>query len=174
MILDDKLNAKDKQRNDFRPMTSSKKASKHQSAPPTPTPLIHSLENDSSKSHIEEHNCNHQRPASMPVTYSPVTQISQEVPRRLTTKSVPSLVLIRDIVITPAPSTPTLKKLQFSSTILEHETWTREDYDRRGDQTTCNSLTPSLAQKIKQELNQFKMVEMQVHEESKKNTHFFA
>ncbi|PKY37963.1 hypothetical protein RhiirA4_305568, partial [Rhizophagus irregularis] len=59
------------------------------------------------------------------------------------------------------------KKLQFSSKILVHETWTREDYDRRGDQSTCNKLTPILAQKIKDELNEYKTVEMQVHEDSK-------
>ncbi|RIB04840.1 hypothetical protein C2G38_1914785, partial [Gigaspora rosea] len=59
------------------------------------------------------------------------------------------------------------KKLQFSSNILVHQTWTRDDYDRRGDQSTCNKLTPLLAQRIKQELNEFKLIEMQVHEDSK-------
>ncbi|CAB4390649.1 unnamed protein product [Rhizophagus irregularis] len=91
------------------------------------------------------------------------------------TRSVPSLVLLRDTDIPPAPSTPSsIKKLQFSSKILVHETWTREDYDRRGDQSTCNKLTPILAQKIKDELNEYKTVEMQVHEDSKNNTHYFA
>ncbi|RIA81634.1 hypothetical protein C1645_677531, partial [Glomus cerebriforme] len=79
----------------------------------------------------------------------------------------PSLVLLRDTDVPTAPSTPSLKKLQFSSTILVHETWTREDYDRRGDQSTCNKLTPILAQRIKQELNDYKTAEMQVHEDSK-------
>ncbi|CAG8444735.1 11736_t:CDS:2, partial [Acaulospora morrowiae] len=81
--------------------------------------------------------------------------------------------LVRDVDV-PAPPTPTLKKLQFSSTILMHDTWTRDDYDRRGDHSTCNKLTPLLAQRIKQELNEYKMEEMEVHEDSKKNTHFFA
>ncbi|RIA94984.1 hypothetical protein C1645_758525 [Glomus cerebriforme] len=89
-------------------------------------------------------------------------------------RSVPSLVLLRDTDVPTAPSTPSLKKLQFSSTILVHETWTREDYDRRGDQSTCNKLTPILAQRIKQELNDYKTAEMQVHEDSKNNTHFFV
>ncbi|KAF0520773.1 dihydroflavonal-4-reductase protein [Gigaspora margarita] len=87
-------------------------------------------------------------------------------------RSVPLLVTGGDNDLPPTPST--LKKLQFSSNILVHETWTRDDYDRRGDQSTCNKLTPLLAQRIKQELNEFKLVEMQVHEDSKKNTHFFA
>ncbi|GES75495.1 dihydroflavonal-4-reductase protein [Rhizophagus clarus] len=91
------------------------------------------------------------------------------------TRSVPSLVLLRDTDIPPAPSTPSsIKKLQFSSKLLIHETWTREDYDRRGDQSTCNKLTPLLAQKIKEELNEYKTSEMQVHEDSKNNTHYFA
>ncbi|CAG8668507.1 16781_t:CDS:2 [Racocetra fulgida] len=90
-------------------------------------------------------------------------------------RSVPLLATTRDTDLPLTPSTPSsLKKLQFSSDILIHETWTRDDYDRRGDQTTCNKLTPLLAQKIKQELNEFKLIEMQVHEDSKKNTHFFA
>ncbi|CAG8759361.1 15215_t:CDS:2 [Cetraspora pellucida] len=90
-------------------------------------------------------------------------------------RSVPSFTTTRDTELPLTPSTPSsLKKLQFSSNILIHETWTRDDYDRRGDQTTCNKLTPLLAQKIKQELNEFKLIEMQVHEDSKKNTHFFA
>ncbi|CAG8553208.1 9077_t:CDS:2, partial [Dentiscutata heterogama] len=87
-------------------------------------------------------------------------------------RSVPSLVTGRDNDLPTTPST--LKKLQFSSNILVHETWTPDDYDRRSDQSTCNKLTPLLAQKIKQELNEFKLIEMQVHEDSKKNTHFFA
>lgn len=83
--------------------------------------------------------------------------------------------MFRDTDVPPASSTPSsMKRLQFSSTILIHETWTRDDYDRRGDQTTCNKLTPILAQRIKQELNDYKMDEMQVHEDSKNNTHFFA
>ncbi|CAH1759512.1 8610_t:CDS:2 [Entrophospora sp. SA101] len=75
------------------------------------------------------------------------------------------------------PNTPlssSFKKLSFSSKILFHDTWTPEDYDRRGDQSTCNQLTPILAQQIKDELNEFKMGEMQVHEDSRQNTHFFA
>ncbi|CAG8488500.1 5704_t:CDS:2 [Paraglomus occultum] len=89
-------------------------------------------------------------------------------------RSVPSFGAVRDTEVNRSSGTPTLKKLQFSSTIFVHETWTREDYDRRGDQTTCNKLTPELAQKIKRELNEYKMAEMEVHEDSRQNTHFFA
>ncbi|KAL8805968.1 MAG: hypothetical protein Q9182_001625 [Xanthomendoza sp. 2 TL-2023] len=53
-----------------------------------------------------------------------------------------------------------------------HDTWTSGEYDRRGEIATCNRLTPMLAQQIKEELNTFKM-EMEIHHESKKHTHFF-
>ncbi|CAG8547361.1 3596_t:CDS:2 [Paraglomus brasilianum] len=103
------------------------------------------------------------------IPYSPYSNRFSQASR-----SVPSLGAVRDTEICRSSETPTLKKLKFSSTIFVHETWTRDDYDRRGDQTTCNKLTPALAQKIKQELNEYKMAEMEVHEDSRQNTHFFA
>lgn len=50
------------------------------------------------------------------------------------------------------------KSLIFSPRIQLHDTWTSGEYDRRGDVATCNRLTPLLAQQIKEELNNFKMV----------------
>lgn len=79
------------------------------------------------------------------------------------------------------------KSLVFSPRIQFHETWPSGEYDRRGEIATCNRLTPLLAQQIKEELNNFKMVrcvdllypsaltsfqEMEVHETSKVYTHF--
>ncbi|CAI2187421.1 6656_t:CDS:2, partial [Funneliformis geosporum] len=128
-----------------------------------------------------------QRPSSLPATAkNQEPSFTSPTPRRLSvpvplsilnsnaSRSDPSLVVVRDIDVPPAPSTPSAKKLQFSSSILVHETWTRDDYDRRGDQSTCNKLTSILAQRIKQELNEYKISEMQVHEDSKHNTHFFS
>ena len=46
----------------------------------------------------------------------------------------------------------------FSPRIVFFETWPSQEYDRRGDIATCNRLTPMLAQQIKEELNNFKMV----------------
>lgn len=88
------------------------------------------------------------------------------------------------------PGTPKSlgRNISFSPRIQFHDTWTATDYDRRGEIATCNRLTPSLAQAIKEELNSFKMVsqtchileliltlgqEMEVHESSKVYTHFF-
>ncbi|MCJ1393644.1 bud neck involved protein [Xylographa bjoerkii] len=73
------------------------------------------------------------------------------------------------------PGTPrslASRNISFSPRIQFHDTWPSGEYDRRGEIATCNRLTPMLAQQIKEELNSFKM-EMEVHEESKLNTHFF-
>ena len=92
---------------------------------------------------------------------------------------------------TSMPGTPgrTNRNISFSPRIQFHDTWPSGEYDRRGEIATCNRLTPMLAQQIKEELNTFKMVchleyffyqpltnalkEMEVHIESKVNTHFF-
>ena len=92
---------------------------------------------------------------------------------------------------TSVPGRPGLpRNISFSPRIQFHDTWPSGEYDRRGEIATCNRLTPILAQQIKEELNTFKMVcsfnsffelsmfdffkqEMEVHIESKVNTHFF-
>jgi hypothetical protein len=60
------------------------------------------------------------------------------------------------------PGTPnTIKRnATFSPRIQFHDTWPSGEYDRRGDIATCNRLTPMLAQQIKEELNNFKMVSL--------------
>ncbi|KAK7224962.1 hypothetical protein V2G26_012965 [Clonostachys chloroleuca] len=59
----------------------------------------------------------------------------------------------------------------FSPRLVFYDTWTPEEYDRRGEIATCNLLTPKLAQQIKDEINTFKL-EMDVHETSKMYTQF--
>ena len=58
------------------------------------------------------------------------------------------------------PITPhsTMRNIVFSPRIQFYETWPSSEYDRRADIATCNRLTPLLAQQIKEELNNFKMV----------------
>lgn len=59
-----------------------------------------------------------------------------------------------------APGTPQGHKRNatFSPRIMFYDTWPPGEYDRRGDISTCNRLTPMLAQQIKEELNTLKMV----------------
>lgn len=60
-----------------------------------------------------------------------------------------------------APITPQAaggRNIVFSPRIQFHETWPSGEYDRRGEIATCNRLTPLLAQQIREEINNFKMV----------------
>ncbi|KAI8384414.1 uncharacterized protein BYT42DRAFT_260085 [Radiomyces spectabilis] len=66
------------------------------------------------------------------------------------------------------------RKLQFCPTIRVHETFSPSEYDRRCDSNaTCQKLTPVLAMKIKQELNEYKLSDMEIHIDSRQYTHFF-
>lgn len=66
------------------------------------------------------------------------------------------------------------RRATFAQNLSVHSTWPPAIYDRRGGLATCNRLTPSLAQRIKEELNAFKMDEMEVHHSSRIHTHFFV
>jgi len=66
------------------------------------------------------------------------------------------------------------KRLHFAEAHIFHSTWPAHVYDRRGELATCNRLTPTLAQSIKEELNSFKMEEMIVAPTSRIYTHFFV
>ncbi|PWN22126.1 hypothetical protein BCV69DRAFT_133534 [Microstroma glucosiphilum] len=77
----------------------------------------------------------------------------------------------------PAPShRPSMqkKRICFTEEHIYHSTWPAHVYDRRGELATCNRLTPLLAQRIKEELNSFKMEEMEVAPSSRIYTHFFV
>ncbi|CAO3595829.1 unnamed protein product [Absidia cylindrospora] len=101
-------------------------------------------------------------------------------PRLKPAASSSSSSLIMDQV-TPLPTTSSSsgsssskRRLQFCPTVQVHETFTAADYDRRCDtNATCQKLTPSLALKIKQEINEYKLTEMDVHLESRQYTQFF-
>ncbi|GAA5974933.1 hypothetical protein JCM11641_006768 [Rhodosporidiobolus odoratus] len=66
------------------------------------------------------------------------------------------------------------RRINFAANLSVHTTWPAAIYDRRAEPATCNRLTPALAQSIKEELNSFKMEEMNVHPMSRKLTHFFV
>ncbi|KAI8339939.1 hypothetical protein BC941DRAFT_418975 [Chlamydoabsidia padenii] len=69
---------------------------------------------------------------------------------------------------------PIKRRLQFCPTVQVHETFAGADYDRRCDtNATCQKLTPALALKIKQEINEYKLTEMDVHIDSRQYTQFF-
>jgi len=74
-----------------------------------------------------------------------------------------------------ASATPTLKKrtLVFAEVTCIVDTWSREDYNRSAIDYVARALTPAIALLIKKELNEVKS-EMDVHEESRKHTQFYA
>lgn len=73
-----------------------------------------------------------------------------------------------------APSSTGGKRIVFAPRAQMHSTWPAHVYDRRGELTTANRLTPVLAQQIKEELNAFKMEEMPVAPSSRMFTQFFV
>lgn len=66
------------------------------------------------------------------------------------------------------------KRISFAQNLSVHTTWPASVYDRKPELGTCNKLTPTLAQRIKEELNAFKMEEMEVHPNSRHWTQFFV
>ncbi|KAJ7719238.1 hypothetical protein DFH07DRAFT_1009707 [Mycena maculata] len=72
-----------------------------------------------------------------------------------------------------AATTPA-KKLAFASNLSVYDTFSASMYDRRSEPATWSRLTPALAQRIKEELNSYKMEEMEVHAASRIHTQFFV
>jgi hypothetical protein len=65
-------------------------------------------------------------------------------------------------------TSPTLsKKLMFANNLSVYDTFSATVYDRRSEPATWSRLTPALAQRIKEELNSYKMEEMEVHAASR-------
>lgn len=65
------------------------------------------------------------------------------------------------------------KRLVFANSLSVYDTFSATVYDRRSEPATWSRLTPALAQRIKEELNSYKMEEMEVHVCSRMHTQFF-
>lgn len=67
-----------------------------------------------------------------------------------------------------------VRGVRFNQSVDIHETYAKLDYDRTSDMdAVCTRLTAGIATQIKHELNNYKLHEMQVHDASRKHTHFF-
>jgi hypothetical protein len=64
-------------------------------------------------------------------------------------------------------ATAPVKRLAFASNLSVYDTFPSSVYDRRSEPATWSRLTPALAQRIKEELNSYKMEEMEVHASSR-------
>ena len=69
--------------------------------------------------------------------------------------------------LTHRAATTPAKRLAFAANLSIYDTFSPHVYDRRSEPATCNRLTPALAQRIKEELNSYKMEEMEVHAASR-------
>jgi len=88
----------------------------------------------------------------------------------------PNLNSSAPVLSTMLSSPPTLahrsattpaKRLAFANNLSVYDTFASSVYDRRSEPATWSRLTPALAQRIKEELNSFKMEEMEVHAASR-------
>ncbi|PSR71129.1 hypothetical protein PHLCEN_2v12975 [Hermanssonia centrifuga] len=76
--------------------------------------------------------------------------------------------------LTHRSATSPAKRLAFASNLSVYDTFPATVYDRRSEPATWSRLTPALAQRIKEELNSYKMEEMEVHASSRVHTQFFV
>lgn len=92
------------------------------------------------------------------------------MPSLVTSEAPRAPMTMRSVTAPPTEK----RRCTFAQNLSVHTTWPAAVYDRRGEPATCNRLTPELAQRIKEELNAFKMHDMQVHHDSRIHTHFFV
>lgn len=90
--------------------------------------------------------------------------------------SAPALSTIGStpLMLTHRSATTPSKRLAFASNLSVYDTFSASVYDRRSEPATWSRLTPALAQRIKEELNSYKMEEMEVHAASRIHTQFFV
>lgn len=69
--------------------------------------------------------------------------------------------------LTTRSATAPAKRLAFATNLSVYDTFPATVYDRRSEPATWSRLTPALAQRIKEELNSYKMEEMEVHASSR-------
>ncbi|KAF5361644.1 hypothetical protein D9758_007298 [Tetrapyrgos nigripes] len=81
----------------------------------------------------------------------------------LSTVSASAPTLTHRSATTPSNS----KRLAFANNLSVYDTFSANVYDRRSEPATWSRLTPALAQRIKEELNSYKMEEMEVHASSR-------
>jgi hypothetical protein len=88
----------------------------------------------------------------------------------LTNSSAPVLSTISASIppsLTHRSATAPAKRLTFANNLSVYDTFSSSVYDRRSEPATWSRLTPALALRIKEELNSYKMEEMEVHAASR-------
>jgi len=85
-----------------------------------------------------------------------------------------TMVNPNSLTLTHRSATAPAKRLVFANNLSVYDTFSSSVYDRRSEPATWSRLTPALAQRIKEELNSYKMEEMEVHAASRIHTQFFV
>jgi hypothetical protein len=90
----------------------------------------------------------------------------------LPNSSAPALTMLGGSSSGPPPlthrsATAPARRLAFANNLSIYDTFPSSVYDRRSEPATWSRLTPALAQRIKEELNSYKMEEMEVHAASR-------
>lgn len=85
----------------------------------------------------------------------------------LSAPALSSLFTSKTPALTQRSATVPAKRLAFASNLSVYDTFPPSVYDRRSEPATWSRLTPALAQRIKEELNSYKMEEMEVHASSR-------
>ncbi|KAJ6459540.1 hypothetical protein C8R45DRAFT_1056208 [Mycena sanguinolenta] len=115
-----------------------------------------------------------------PTTPTPSTGAHSIYAHPALNSSAPALTLTSSMGtsgLSPVPraaTAPVRKHLAFASNLSVYDTFSASMYDRRSEPATWSRLTPALAQRIKEELNSYKMEEMEVHAASRIHTQFFV
>jgi hypothetical protein len=78
-----------------------------------------------------------------------------------------TMVTPNPLTLTHRSATAPAKRLVFANNLSVYDTFSSTMYDRRSEPATWSRLTPALAQRIKEELNSYKMEEMEVHAASR-------
>jgi hypothetical protein len=78
-----------------------------------------------------------------------------------------TMVSSNPLTLTHRSATAPAKRLVFANNLSVYDTFSSSVYDRRSEPATWSRLTPALAQRIKEELNSYKMEEMEVHAASR-------
>ncbi|KAH8111471.1 hypothetical protein DFH11DRAFT_1613421 [Phellopilus nigrolimitatus] len=84
-----------------------------------------------------------------------------------------STMVVSPPTLTHRSATTPSKRLAFATNLNIYDTFSPSAYDRRSEPATWSRLTPALAQRIKEELNSYKMEEMEVHSASRVQYVFF-
>ncbi|KAF5377202.1 hypothetical protein D9615_006475 [Tricholomella constricta] len=83
------------------------------------------------------------------------------------TLSMTTTTMTSTVMLTHRSATAPSKRLAFANNLSVYDTFPASVYDRRSEPATWSRLTPALAQRIKEELNSYKMEEMEVHAASR-------